>query len=114
MGKCSWGVTAIQVEINRWVHAFNRKFSRSSHYGPLGGIVLHHETIRRSANCSFHCHFDPLPSRLCILEQRVEFVLSANRQRCLVMLKLQLLRFFQPFSSFLRLSVHASTKTSNT
>ena len=27
-GKSSWGVTAIQVEINRWVHAFDRKFAR--------------------------------------------------------------------------------------
>ncbi|WMV24875.1 hypothetical protein MTR67_018260 [Solanum verrucosum] len=30
------------------------------------------------------------------------------------MLIIQLLRSFQPFCSFLRLSVHASTKTSNT
>ncbi|WMV45362.1 hypothetical protein MTR67_038747 [Solanum verrucosum] len=30
------------------------------------------------------------------------------------MLRLQLLCSFQPFCSFLRLSVHASTKTSNT
>ncbi|WMV08476.1 hypothetical protein MTR67_001861 [Solanum verrucosum] len=30
------------------------------------------------------------------------------------MLSFQLLRSFQPFCSFLRLSVHASTKTSNT
>ncbi|WMV08572.1 hypothetical protein MTR67_001957 [Solanum verrucosum] len=30
------------------------------------------------------------------------------------MLRLQLIRSFQPFCSFLRLSVHAFTKTSNT
>ncbi|KAG5571411.1 hypothetical protein H5410_061177 [Solanum commersonii] len=39
-----------------------------------------------------------------ILEQRVEFVLLVNRQRCLAILKLQLPRSFQPFCSFLRLS----------
>ncbi|WMV38184.1 hypothetical protein MTR67_031569 [Solanum verrucosum] len=42
-----------------------------------------------------------------ILEQRAKFVLLA-------MLMLQLFRSFQPFCFFLRLSVHASTKTSNT
>ena len=28
IGKNSWGVTAIQVEISSWVHAFERKFVR--------------------------------------------------------------------------------------
>ena len=28
MGESSWGVTAIQVEINHWVHAFDREFAR--------------------------------------------------------------------------------------
>ncbi|KAG5631422.1 hypothetical protein H5410_003139 [Solanum commersonii] len=56
---------------------------------PLGDIVLHHRTIRRSADFSFHRLFYPLPSGLCILEQRAESVLSANHQRCLAMLKLQ-------------------------
>uniref|UniRef100_M1DD12 Zinc knuckle family protein n=1 Tax=Solanum tuberosum TaxID=4113 RepID=M1DD12_SOLTU len=86
----------------------------SSRSGPLGGIVLLCKTIRRRANCSFHRLFYPLPSGLRILEQRAESVLSANRQRFLAMLMLQLLRSFQPLCSFLRLSVHASTKTSNT
>ncbi|KAG5590491.1 hypothetical protein H5410_041005 [Solanum commersonii] len=63
---------------------------------------------------SFHRLFDPAPSRLRVLEQRVECVPTANRQACLAMRRLQLLRSFQPFCSFLRLSVHASTKTSNT
>uniref|UniRef100_M1DKW1 Late blight resistance protein n=1 Tax=Solanum tuberosum TaxID=4113 RepID=M1DKW1_SOLTU len=76
--------------------------------------VLLRGTIRRSNDCSFHHRFDPLPSGLCILEQRAESVLSANRQRCLAVLRLQLLRSFQPLYFFLRLSVHASTKTSNT
>ncbi|KAG5571376.1 hypothetical protein H5410_061142 [Solanum commersonii] len=57
-----------------------------------------------STDFSFHHRFDPLPSGLCILEQRAEFVLSANRQRCLAMLRLQLLHSFQPFYSFLRIS----------
>ncbi|WMV49706.1 hypothetical protein MTR67_043091, partial [Solanum verrucosum] len=70
--------------------------------------------IRRNTDCSFHCLFYPAPSRLRQLEQRVECVPSANHQACLAMCKLQLLRSFQPFCSFLRLSVHASTKTSNT
>ncbi|KAG5590364.1 hypothetical protein H5410_040878 [Solanum commersonii] len=42
---------------------------------------------------------------------------SASLQRsqaCLAMLKLQLLRSFQPFCSFLHLCIHTSTKTSNT
>uniref|UniRef100_M1DS93 Uncharacterized protein n=1 Tax=Solanum tuberosum TaxID=4113 RepID=M1DS93_SOLTU len=71
-------------------------------------------TIQRRADCSFHRLFDPLPSGLHILERRVESVPSATRQVCLAMLRLQPLRFFQPFYFFLRLSVHASTKTSNT
>ncbi|KAG5585756.1 hypothetical protein H5410_046190, partial [Solanum commersonii] len=40
--------------------------------GPLGGITSLRGTIRRSADCSFHRLFDPLPSRLCLLKQRVE------------------------------------------
>ncbi|KAG5585417.1 hypothetical protein H5410_045851, partial [Solanum commersonii] len=71
-------------------------------------------TIRRSADYSFYRLFYPLPSGLCILEQRVESVLSANRQCFLAMLMLQLFRSFHPFCSFLHLRVHASTKTSNT
>uniref|UniRef100_M1DCR0 Uncharacterized protein n=1 Tax=Solanum tuberosum TaxID=4113 RepID=M1DCR0_SOLTU len=71
-------------------------------------------TIRRSADYSFHRLFDPLPSGLRILEQKAESVLSVNRQRFLAMLMLQVLRSFQPFRCFLRLSVHASTKASNT
>ncbi|KAG5631080.1 hypothetical protein H5410_002797 [Solanum commersonii] len=51
-------------------------------------------------DCSFHHLFDPLPSGLCILEQRTESVLSVNRRRCLAMLRLQLLHSFQPFCSF--------------
>ncbi|KAG5605790.1 hypothetical protein H5410_027282 [Solanum commersonii] len=65
----------------------------------LGGIVLLRGTIRRSTDCSFHRLFDPLPSGLSILEQRVESVLSANRQRFLEMLMLQPLHSFQPFCS---------------
>ncbi|WMV18464.1 hypothetical protein MTR67_011849 [Solanum verrucosum] len=45
-----------------------------------------------------------------LLEQREECVPSANHQVCLAMLRLQFLRSFQPFCSFLRLSIHASTK----
>ncbi|KAG5595817.1 hypothetical protein H5410_037049 [Solanum commersonii] len=71
-------------------------------------------TIRRSTYCSFHRLFDPLPSGLRILEQRAYSVLLMNRQRFLAMLMLQLLHFFQSFCFFLHLSVHASTKTSNT
>ncbi|WMV25110.1 hypothetical protein MTR67_018495, partial [Solanum verrucosum] len=55
-----------------------------------------------------------LPSGLRILEQRAECFPSAFRQESLEKLRFQLLRSFQPFCSFLRLSVHASTKTSNT
>jgi len=88
--------------------------SSSWRSGPLGGIVLLRETIGWSTDCSFHCLFDLLPSGLRILEQREEYVLLANRQRFLAILMLQLLRSFKPFCSFLHLSVHASTKTSNT
>ncbi|KAG5606382.1 hypothetical protein H5410_027874 [Solanum commersonii] len=80
----------------------------------LGDIVLLHEIIRPNADCSFHHLFDPAPSGLRVLEQRTECVPSANHQVGLAMPRLQLLRSFQPFCSFLRLSVHASTKTSNT
>ncbi|KAG5595079.1 hypothetical protein H5410_036311 [Solanum commersonii] len=86
----------------------------SSLSGPLGGIVLLHGTIRRSVDCSFHSLFYPLPSGLRILEQRAKSILSVNRQRFLAMLMLQLLRSFKPLCSFLHLSVHASTKPSNT
>ncbi|KAG5620381.1 hypothetical protein H5410_005599 [Solanum commersonii] len=53
---------------------------------------------------------DPAPSRLRLLEQRAEWVPSANHQACFAIRRLQLLYSFQPFCSFLRLSVHASTK----
>ncbi|KAG5585257.1 hypothetical protein H5410_045691 [Solanum commersonii] len=46
--------------------------------------------------------------------RRAECVPSAIRQVCLAMLRLKLLRSFQPFCSFLLLNVYASTKTSNT
>ncbi|KAG5576950.1 hypothetical protein H5410_057084 [Solanum commersonii] len=88
--------------------------STSSHSGPLGGIVLLRGSIQQSTDYSFHHLFYPFPSELRILEQRAECVPSANRQVCLAMPRLQLLRSFQPFCSFLRLSVHASTKTLNT
>ena len=97
-----------------WFIAFCALPSACLCSGPLGGIALLGETVRRSADCSFHRLFDPSPSGLRVLEQRAECVPSANRQVCLAMLRLQLLRSFQPFCSFLRLSVHASTKTSNT
>ncbi|KAG5610284.1 hypothetical protein H5410_021565 [Solanum commersonii] len=74
--------------------------------------ILTFWTIGR-VDCSFHRLFDPLPSWLRKMEQKKKYVLLANRQRCLAMLRLQLLRSFQPFCFFLRLSVHASTKTSN-
>uniref|UniRef100_M1DT95 Uncharacterized protein n=1 Tax=Solanum tuberosum TaxID=4113 RepID=M1DT95_SOLTU len=80
----------------------------------LGDIVLLRGIIRRNADVSFHRLFDPSPSGLRVLEQREKCVPLANRQVFLAMLRLQLLRSFQPFWSFLRLSVHASTKTSNT
>ncbi|KAG5585242.1 hypothetical protein H5410_045676 [Solanum commersonii] len=86
----------------------------SSRSRPLDGIVLLHGTIRRRVDFSFHRLFDLLPSGLRILEQRAEFVLSANHQRFLAMLMLQLLHSFQPFCSFFHLHVHASTKTLDT
>ncbi|KAG5619624.1 hypothetical protein H5410_004842 [Solanum commersonii] len=55
----------------------------SSRPGPLGGIVLLHGTIQRSAKCSFHRLFDPLPSGLCVLEQRAGSVPLATHQACL-------------------------------
>ncbi|KAG5609614.1 hypothetical protein H5410_020895 [Solanum commersonii] len=82
----------------------------SSRSGLLGDIVLLRGTIRRSVDCSFDRIFDLLPSGLRILEQREEFVLLANCQRFLAMLMLHVLRSFQSFYSFLRLSVHASPK----
>ncbi|KAG5600220.1 hypothetical protein H5410_031590 [Solanum commersonii] len=80
----------------------------------IGRYISALQNDRRSVDCSFHRLFDPSLSGLRVLEQRVECVPSANRQACLAMLRLQLLRSFQTFCSFLHLSVHASTKTSNT
>uniref|UniRef100_M1D914 Uncharacterized protein n=1 Tax=Solanum tuberosum TaxID=4113 RepID=M1D914_SOLTU len=48
--------------------------------GPLGDIALIHEIVRRSADCSVHRLFDPLPSGLCVLEQRAECFPSVIRQ----------------------------------
>ncbi|KAG5630793.1 hypothetical protein H5410_002510 [Solanum commersonii] len=86
----------------------NKEFSIYSHQK----LVLADSLA--SADCSFHHLFDPLPSRLHILEQRAESVLLAICQVCSAEIKLQLLCSFQPFCSFLRLSVHAFAKTSNT
>ncbi|KAG5590972.1 hypothetical protein H5410_041486 [Solanum commersonii] len=58
--------------------------------------------------------FDPLPSRLRVLEQRVVHVNSATRQVGLGDSHTFISCFFSPFCSILRLSVHASSKTSNT
>ncbi|KAG5606140.1 hypothetical protein H5410_027632 [Solanum commersonii] len=63
-------------------------------------------------DCSFHRLFYPAPSMLRVLEQRMECIPLANHKACLAMRRLQFLHSFQPFCSFLRLSVHASTKTS--
>ncbi|KAG5571265.1 hypothetical protein H5410_061031 [Solanum commersonii] len=68
--------------------------SASLHFGLLGGIELLHGTIRQSTDNSFHHLVDPLFQGLRILEQRAEFVLSASCQRCLAMLRLQLLPSF--------------------
>ncbi|KAG5606203.1 hypothetical protein H5410_027695 [Solanum commersonii] len=87
--------------------------SASSCSMSLGDLVLLCGIIRRNTDCSFHRLFDPAPSRLRVLEQRAECIPSANRQACLVMRRLQLLCSFQPFCSFLHLSVSASTKMSN-
>ncbi|KAG5580207.1 hypothetical protein H5410_050834 [Solanum commersonii] len=46
--------------------------SAPSCFGPLGSIVLLHETIQQSADCSFHCLFDPSLKRLRVLEQRAK------------------------------------------
>uniref|UniRef100_M1DJS5 Uncharacterized protein n=1 Tax=Solanum tuberosum TaxID=4113 RepID=M1DJS5_SOLTU len=54
----------------------------------LGDIVLLRQTIRRSADCSFHRLFDPAPLGLRVLEQRADFVPSVIRQVCLAMLRL--------------------------
>ncbi|KAG5585669.1 hypothetical protein H5410_046103 [Solanum commersonii] len=42
----------------------------SSCPGPLGAIALLRGTIRCSANCSFICQVDPLPSGLNVLNKR--------------------------------------------
>ncbi|KAG5576929.1 hypothetical protein H5410_057063 [Solanum commersonii] len=51
---------------------FATSLSAPSCSGPLGGTVLLRETIRQSADCSFHRLFDPSPLGLRVLEQRVE------------------------------------------
>ena len=56
----------------------------------------------------------PPPSGLRVLEQILECFPSVIRQVWLGKLKLQLLPFFHLLSSFLRISVNAPTKISNT
>uniref|UniRef100_M1D912 Uncharacterized protein n=1 Tax=Solanum tuberosum TaxID=4113 RepID=M1D912_SOLTU len=52
--------------------------SAPSRSGPLGDIVLFHETIRCSADCTFHRLFYPSPSGLRVLEQRAEYRLKID------------------------------------
>ncbi|KAG5585548.1 hypothetical protein H5410_045982 [Solanum commersonii] len=52
--------------------------------------------------------FDPVLSRLHVLEQRVVHVNSATRQLDSAICRLSFLVLFSPFYSVLRLSVHAS------
>ncbi|WMV45777.1 hypothetical protein MTR67_039162 [Solanum verrucosum] len=49
-----------------------------------------------------------------VLKQKAKCVPSMTRQVCLAKLILQFLRCFQPFCSFLCVSVHGFTQTSNT
>ncbi|KAG5590286.1 hypothetical protein H5410_040800 [Solanum commersonii] len=78
--------------------------SASVHSESLGGILLLRRIDQQNADCSFHRLIDPSPSGLRVLEQRAECIPSANRQACLVILRLQLLHYFQPFCSFCLLS----------
>ncbi|KAG5612217.1 hypothetical protein H5410_023498 [Solanum commersonii] len=78
--------------------------SASSRSGPLGGIILFRRTIWGSTNYFFHCLFYPSPSGLCVLKQRAECIPSVNRQACLAMIMIQLLRSVHPFCSFLCLT----------
>ncbi|KAG5632118.1 hypothetical protein H5410_003835 [Solanum commersonii] len=81
------------------------------HSGSLGGILLLCGTDRQNADCFVNHLFDPSPSGLRLLEQRVECVPSANAWGCSGFSFFILFILFVPF---LRLSVNASAKTSNT
>ncbi|KAG5577012.1 hypothetical protein H5410_057146, partial [Solanum commersonii] len=100
----------LEIKINVRILKINNKFSiyrlqkivladLSTSSSPSFTSLQHHRALCHWASCT---------------RTKVECVPSANRQVCLVMRMLQLLRSFQPFCSILRLSVHASTKTSNT
>uniref|UniRef100_M1DVY4 Uncharacterized protein n=1 Tax=Solanum tuberosum TaxID=4113 RepID=M1DVY4_SOLTU len=73
-----WPIVESDVQL---IQGRRQRRERDPSSGPLGGIVLLRGTIRRSADCSFHRFFDPLSSGFRMLEQRVEYVFSANRQR---------------------------------
>ncbi|KAG5619678.1 hypothetical protein H5410_004896, partial [Solanum commersonii] len=65
-------------------------------------------------SCPHHLHVLDHWVGFAVLEQRAGSVLLATRQVCLAKLRLQLLGSFQPFCSFLRLSIHAFAKVLNT
>ncbi|KAG5606706.1 hypothetical protein H5410_028198 [Solanum commersonii] len=93
--------------------AFSVLPSASSYFGSLGGTVLLHETNRRHADCSF--------PRLLI--HFLQDFAHKNKGRCMsirrlakldsAIHRLSFLVLFSPFCSVLRLSVYASSRTSN-
>uniref|UniRef100_M1D9Q5 Uncharacterized protein n=1 Tax=Solanum tuberosum TaxID=4113 RepID=M1D9Q5_SOLTU len=94
--------------------AFSVLPSTFSYFGSLGGTVLLRGTNRRLAKCSF--------PRLLI--HFLQGFMYWNKGRCIsirrllkldsAIRRLSFLVLFNPFCSILRLSVHASSKTSNT
>ena len=80
-------------------------------FGPLESITLFCEPFHRCANCSFHYLLDQFLLGFACFEQRAAYVHSVTHKVFLAMLiMLQFLHFFQPFCSFLRLSVHVALK----
>uniref|UniRef100_M1DZ57 Uncharacterized protein n=1 Tax=Solanum tuberosum TaxID=4113 RepID=M1DZ57_SOLTU len=91
--------------------AFGVLPSVSSYSRSLGGTVLLRGTNRRLADCSFPC----------LLIHFLQGFVYWNKARCMSIRRLakldsaiRILLFLVLFSPFLRLSVHASSKTSNT
>lgn len=68
------------------------------------------ELFRKALTTPFNYLLNPIPSGLCLVEQRVKCMYSTDCQACLVMLRLQLSFFFILFVPILHLRVHAYIK----
>ncbi|KAG5616316.1 hypothetical protein H5410_016140 [Solanum commersonii] len=86
----------------------------SSHSGSLGGIVLLRETDRRPTDYSFSRILIHFLQGFAYWNEWWLMLFRLLAKLNLVIRRIPFLVLFSPICSVLRLSVHASTKTSNT